>query len=243
MENSQKNTNVLYIIIALLLFILVLETGALLLYKMKGRYCPLKGKSQPAEQIKKEQAPASPAAPQAPADSYYPRPLHHRASSARQFTPANTGADSADGAFEAMQRLQDRMNHLFDTALLYGPPAVNHLMSGDEEFHFAPAIDLQDAGSNYIVKSDLPGLDKSKINITVTGNILNIEGERENMEEKKDEKTGFVTQERSYGSFSRSVTLPGPVDDSKIAADYKNGVLTITLPTAPEKSKQKVAVQ
>jgi len=67
---------------------------------------------------------------------------------------------------------------------------------------------------------------------------------REITNETADQKKGYFAQERSYGSFARSLSLPGPVDESRIAAEYKNGVLTITLPKVPrQKNVQKVAIQ
>lgn len=240
MENQKTNT-VLYAVIAILLFLLVAETGALLFYKMKNGPCPFKSKNK-QEQIKTETSTYTPAAAAAQTPATYGRQLQ-RSPSARNYAPANNNPQGFDQAFDAMQRLQDRMNHLFDTALLYGPPAIDHLMSADQNFGFAPAIDLQETPDSYVVKSDLPGLDKSKINITVEGNLLTIQGQRENVEEKKDDQTGFVTQERSYGSFSRTLNLPGPVDETKIVAGYQNGVLTVQLPKAAGKAAQKVAVQ
>ena len=66
--------------------------------------------------------------------------------------------------------------------------------------------------------------------MTVSGNMLTIRGEREEEEETKDGRQGFYTSERSYSSFSRSLPLPGPVDESNVKAEYHNGVLTVTLP-------------
>ena len=99
-------------------------------------------------------------------------------------------------------------------------------------------------GDVNIVRSDLPGLEKDKISVTVENNVLTVQGMRQTSSEADDKNRGFYSQERSYGSFSRSFNLPGPVDDSQINADYKNGVLTITLPKiAPAKNAQKVAIQ
>ncbi|MBU9889794.1 MAG: Hsp20/alpha crystallin family protein, partial [Candidatus Omnitrophica bacterium] len=103
---------------------------------------------------------------------------------------------------------------------------------------------LEETADAYILRSDLPGLDKDKIGVTVRDNIVTLKGVRETSAESQDEKKGFYSQERSYGSFSRSLNLPGPVDESNISATYKNGVLTVTLPKlVGAKNGQKVPVQ
>ena len=227
MENqtSENKNRTLAGIIVFLLFVLILETG-LLLFQIRKTSLPQK---EAAIQHEPFAAPVS--------------RLHRGPNSGQAAHPAGTRQNTSFAdQMRALERIQERMNRLFDTALLYGPPIAKSLMTGGVEF--TPAVDIQDDGKNYIVRSDLPGLEKDKINVTVNGNMLTIEGVRETQSEKKDSQQGFYSQERSYGSFSRSVPLPGPVDESKINADYKNGVLTVLMPKA-EKSKtaQKVPVQ
>ena len=75
-------------------------------------------------------------------------------------------------------------------------------------------------------------------------NLLTIQGVRKTETQTEDEQGGFYAQERSYGSFSRTITLPGPVDENAIQAEYQNGVLTIQMPKAQgEKETQKVPIQ
>ena len=74
--------------------------------------------------------------------------------------------------------------------------------------------------------------------------MLTLQGVRETGSETRDEKRGFYSQERSYGSFSRTITLPGPVDEGNIKADYENGVLTVTLPKlGKDPSARKIVIQ
>ncbi len=242
-EQRNQNQTLISTVIAILLFLLVIEGAVLILKK-------------PASSSKHDQtAPVQETSSGLPAklSQHTGFPSNHPAFSgfspyaqrSKTYAAPTRAHEGLDDAFAAMQRLQDRMNQMFDTALMSGAPTGWNPMTGnqDEDFGgFAPAVDIQDDGKNYVVKSDMPGLDKDKINITVTGTLLSIEGKRENVQEKKDAQ-GFVTQERSYGSFARALNLPGLVDDSKIQADYKNGVLTIVLPKAAEKAQQKVAVQ
>ncbi len=139
-----------------------------------------------------------------------------------------------DDAFSSMGRLTQHMSSLFDR--LSNLPAM--------DTSFMPTMDIEETAAAYVVRADVPGLDKDKIDVTVRGNMLTIQGVRETGSETKDEKAGYYSQERSYGSFARSVMLPGPVDEANIKADYKNGVLTITLPkTQTEKEANKIPVQ
>ena len=99
-----------------------------------------------------------------------------------------------------------------------------------------------------VVKVDLPGLQASDLNVQVNENVLTISGERkyEKKDEKKDEKTGNLTPhyiERYHGTFSRSVVLPAPVKQDKIEAEYKDGVLSVTLPKAEVTKPCKIAVK
>ncbi|HTL47556.1 MAG TPA: Hsp20/alpha crystallin family protein [Verrucomicrobiae bacterium] len=139
------------------------------------------------------------------------------------------------------------MNRLFTNLLSNFAAPLSSMMASPAaaDFDFMPTADMEEKDNLYIVKVDLPGLDKDQINITVRDGLLTIEGVRKSESESKDDKTGFYSQERSYGSFSRSLPLPGPVDDAGIKADYANGVLTIQLPKKPgtEKNATKVSVQ
>jgi HSP20 family protein len=96
---------------------------------------------------------------------------------------------------------------------------------------FTPALDLSEGKDAITVKAELPGVEPKEIAVTLDGDVLTIKGEKEEKKEEKDERRHRV--ERSWGSFMRSVRLPAPVDGSKVAATFKNGVVTITLPKAP----------
>jgi len=98
-----------------------------------------------------------------------------------------------------------------------------------------PAIDISEDKDNYYVKADLPGVSKDGIKVAVEDNVLSIKGERKHEQETKDKNYHRV--ERSYGTFERRFTL-GEVKDDKIKAEYKDGVLHVTIPKAePAKSK------
>ncbi len=144
-------------------------------------------------------------------------------------------------AFDSMGQLQDHLNQMFGR--LMTQTSLSDLMGGDASFDFTPTLDVEEKDSFYIVRVDLPGLDKDKIEINVRGDVLTLKGTRDVSTEKSDEKSGVYKRERSYGSFARSVQLPGPVNETGITADYQNGVLTVKLPKTEAAAAKKIAVQ
>jgi HSP20 family protein len=107
--------------------------------------------------------------------------------------------------------------------------------------HWEPAIESRQEKGSIIVKADLPGIDPKEVTISVIGNELRIEGERKR-EEKKEEKDYFY-QEVAYGKFARTIPLPEGVDADKITANYKNGVLEITVPAPKQLESKKVQIE
>ena len=93
---------------------------------------------------------------------------------------------------------------------------------------FTPRVNVTEDNENLYVHAEIPGVDKNDIKINVVGDVLTISGEKKS--EQKDEKKNYYRIERNYGSFSRSFTLPAEVITDKIGAEYKDGVLNITLP-------------
>ena len=89
--------------------------------------------------------------------------------------------------------------------------------------------DVQDLGDSYLLEADLPGFDKKDIKIDINDHRLTIHAERHANAEHKDEKTGYIRQERTFGSFSRSFDI-NEIDESAISAAYVDGVLKLTLP-------------
>ncbi len=98
-----------------------------------------------------------------------------------------------------------------------------------------PSVDITENDHAYMIKAELPEVEKENIDVNIDKNILTISGERSI--EKKDEKEHRV--ERSYGSFSRSFSLPDNIDDSEIKAESKNGMLYLTIPKAQAKQDKK----
>ena len=93
---------------------------------------------------------------------------------------------------------------------------------------WTPSLDFSESKDAYVVKTEIPGIDPKEIQVSVDSGMLTIKGEKKQEKEQKDEH--YYRVERSYGSFSRSVRLPGAIEGDKVNATFKNGVLTVSLP-------------
>ncbi len=104
-----------------------------------------------------------------------------------------------------------------------------------------PAIDIADQEREYVVKAEVPGCRIEDIELSVSGNILTISGEKKQEQEVKEK--GYYHVERSFGSFRRDLNLAGDVDIAKIDAECKNGVLTVRLPKTEKAKTAKIKVK
>jgi len=95
--------------------------------------------------------------------------------------------------------------------------------------------------NDIVVKAEMPGLDPKDIDISLSDGLLTIKGEKKQEREEKEENYHLV--ERSYGSFARSVRLPGEIQSDKISASYKNGVLKVTLPKSEAAKKKEIKIK
>jgi HSP20 family protein len=96
---------------------------------------------------------------------------------------------------------------------------------------WAPALDVSETKDAVMVKAEVPGMDAKDIELSLHGEVLTLKGEKKQEQEERDEH--YYRIERSYGAFARAVRLPMSVDGSTVAATFKNGLLTVTLPKAP----------
>ena len=145
-----------------------------------------------------------------------------------------TGGKSGD-IFSSLHREVDRVIEDF--------MQDNNLPFAGENSKMTPRADLSETGEAFEMEIELPGVEEKDINISLSGDLLTVKGEKKSETEKKDKDRHVV--ERSYGMFERSTRLPCPIDEDKIDAVFKDGVLKITLPKAPEaqtKSK-KIAIK
>ena len=109
-----------------------------------------------------------------------------------------------------------------------------------EYLGWAPAFDVYEEKDNFVVKAELPGMKKEDINVSLHDGDLIISGERKS--ETKSEGTEIYRAERFFGKFQRSVSLPASVAAAKVSAEYKDGVLTVTLPKAEEAKPKQIEV-
>ena len=105
----------------------------------------------------------------------------------------------------------------------------------------APSLDLAETDTTVEVRMDIPGVKSKDIDIQLNGNLLTVTARRE--EEKEEKGRTFHRIERHSGQFSRSLTLPAPVIESEVAAEYRDGVLSITLPKTDESKAHKIKVK
>lgn len=106
---------------------------------------------------------------------------------------------------------------------------------------FSPRVDIRDTEDSVYLTFELPGLSKEDIKVSVADNVLTITGERKSESEEKD--NGYVRREIRSGSFSRSFTLPRTVNNNKVSADYRNGLLEIRLDKAEEVKPRQIEVK
>jgi HSP20 family protein len=104
-----------------------------------------------------------------------------------------------------------------------------------------PTVDLAETHDAVLAKLDLPGVNPDEIDISIAGNLLTVRGDRK--EEKEEKGKTFHRIERRTGAFSRSLTLPCAVNEDEVAAEYKDGVLAITLPKCEEAKSHKIKVK
>ncbi|HEV2387610.1 MAG TPA: Hsp20/alpha crystallin family protein [Candidatus Acidoferrales bacterium] len=135
--------------------------------------------------------------------------------------------------FREMQRAQEQFNRLLgDKFLVRGDNGLSA---------WSPEVDIRETEEELVLEADLPGIEEKDLDIRVEGNMLTIRGERKF--EKKESEESYLRVERSYGSFTRSFSLPQTVKTESIKASYHDGVLTIRLPKREEAKPKQVKVE
>ncbi len=139
-----------------------------------------------------------------------------------------------DPIFKHFQKMQSEMDKMFEEFHNNMFKEMKLTPALTANFSFSPDADLVDKGDKYVLKMNLAGMDKNSIKIDIKDNYLNIQAKSE---DKKEEKNGdkVIFQERHLGVIQRGMTLPKDADGSKYKSDYKNGVLTITIPKNKKK--------
>jgi HSP20 family protein len=138
-------------------------------------------------------------------------------------------------SFGRLSDLRDEIDRLFESPLTE-LTRTSRLLSG-----WTPALDIYEDKDNIFVKAELPGMKKESIDISLHDGSLSISGERKS--EEKQEGAEVYRSERFVGRFQRTVTLPTAVAADKVTAQYKDGILTVTLPKAEEAKPKQINVQ
>lgn len=152
-------------------------------------------------------------------------------------TPEQRSALREWRPFEALHREIDRLFEDFDGGFWRSP--FRRSMFDMEPFWrreltstTTPAMDVAETDKAYEITAELPGMSESDVEVVASNGVLTIKGEKK--EEKEEKKKDYYLSERRYGSFERRMQIPDEVDADKIAAAFKKGVLTVTLPKKPE---------
>ena len=136
--------------------------------------------------------------------------------------------------FGRLTDLRDEIDRLFETPLA-------ELARGSQLLSvWTPGIDLYEDKDNLYLKAELPGMTREQIEVSLHEGVLSISGERKS--ESKYEEAEVHRAERFFGRFQRTVTLPTPVSPDKVKAQYRDGVLTITLPKTEEAKPKQIDV-
>jgi len=136
--------------------------------------------------------------------------------------------------FRELEEMSDRLNRMITR-----PGAAQTAAQGKEVMtvaDWAPTVDISETDAEYAIKAELPEVKKEDVKVTVEDGVLTLQGERK--QEKEEQGKKYHRIERSYGRFVRSFTLPDTVDESKVKAEYTDGVLHLHLPKS-EKAKPK----
>jgi len=144
----------------------------------------------------------------------------------------NEGGSFAPTRFDPFEMMRD---------LMRWDPFAELDVAGSRELAFVPSFEVKETKDAYVFKADLPGIREEDLDINLTGNRLTVSGKRE--EEKRSEEERYYAYERSYGSFSRSFTLPEGVDAEHVDAELRDGVLTVRIAKRPEVQPKRIEVK
>ena len=137
--------------------------------------------------------------------------------------------------FRDLRTLQEEVNRLFSTNLTrgFGEEAI-------ERGAWNPSVDIYENKDQIVLEAELPGMKREDFELSVENNVITLRGERQF--EKKEDTDNYHRVERSYGSFTRSFTLPQTVSAEGAISEYKNGVLRVTLPKREETKARRIEI-
>ncbi|MBV9960244.1 MAG: Hsp20/alpha crystallin family protein [Acidobacteria bacterium] len=137
--------------------------------------------------------------------------------------------------FRDLRSLQDEVNRLFSTNLsrAFGEEGI-------ARGAWNPSVDIYENKDQIVLEAELPGMKREDFDLSIENNVITLRGERRF--EKQDDGDNYHRVERSYGSFARSFTLPQTVQADEVAAEYRNGVLRVTMPKREEVKARRIEV-
>ena len=149
----------------------------------------------------------------------------------------------ARGGRDPFASFRSEFDRLFED--FFGDAPASAREEGSVAKALAPRLDIAESEKAYTIAAELPGVDERDLDVTVADGLLTIKGEKRSEAEEKDEAKNFHRVERSYGLYERRLTLPPEADQSKIDADFRNGVLTVTIPKSKAASEavRKIAIK
>lgn len=139
--------------------------------------------------------------------------------------------------FRELEQVSDQLNRMFGRTSSARGDAREMMTAAN----WVPPVDVLETDRDYIIKAELPEVKKDDVRVTVQDGVLTIFGERRQEQEEKDKRYHRV--ERSYGSFVRSFTLPEFVDEAKVSAEFKDGVLRLQLPKTEKARPRAIEVK
>lgn len=138
--------------------------------------------------------------------------------------------------FRDLRSLQEEVNRLFT-----GNIGRSYEDEGIARGSWNPNVDIYENKEQIVLEAELPGMSRQDFELTIENNVITLRGERRF--EKKEETESYHRVERAYGSFSRSFTLPNTVTGEGASADYRNGVLRVTLPKREETKARRIEIK
>lgn len=135
--------------------------------------------------------------------------------------------------WQEMTDMQNRIRQLFD--MPFALPVIAEPMG------WSPAVDVSESDGELTVTAELPGMRSEDVHVDLADNVLTIRGEKKEETERQEKEMRVV--ERSYGSFRRSFTLPATVDEAKVSAEFRDGILRVTLPKTERTAGKKIEIK
>ncbi len=139
---------------------------------------------------------------------------------------------------DEMISLREAMDQMFNDAFIGSQSRTG---TQDRQSGWALPLDVMENDDNFVVRTSLPGVNPQDVDITVRDNVVTIQGETR--QEPEAENQRYLMREHRYGRFYRSITLPVTVDGDKVQAEFRDGILTLTLPKAEQAKPKRISIR